>query len=212
VVTVFADVVCPFTHVGLRRLTQFRDQLGSSRRLLVNAWPLEWVNGEPLAAAKVAEEVAALRAMVAPDLFVGFDADTFPRTSISALALASLAYTSDLVTGEAVSLALRDALFEQGLDVSDDTVLSKIAAAHGLDARDVDIETVHAEYAEGQRRGVVGSPYFILDGQGYFCPSLEISHGEDGFSISFTPEEFEDLAARAFGPAGSRSGHEGDDG
>jgi len=40
-VTVFADIVCPFTHVGLRRLTQRRDQFKSSNRLLVNAWPLE---------------------------------------------------------------------------------------------------------------------------------------------------------------------------
>ena len=200
-VTVFADVVCPFTHVGLKKLTELRDRLGSSRRLLVNAWPLEWVNGTPLEAAKVAEEVAALRAEIAPDLFVGFDAGTFPRTSIPALALASLAYAHDLATGESVSLALRDALFEQGLDVSDDAVLSKIAAAHDLDAREVDVESVRAEYAEGRRRGVEGSPYFFVDGEGYFCPSLDISHTDEGFVIEFDSAGFDDLAARAFGPA-----------
>ena len=200
-VTVFADIVCPFTHVGLRRLTARRDQFGSSSRLLVNAWPLEWVNGEPLAAAKAASEIEALRTDVAPDLFTGFDPDTFPSTSVPALGLASLAYTLDLATGESVSLAMRDAVFEQGLDVSDHAVLSKIAAAHGLDAREIDPESVRSEYEEGQRRGVVGSPYFFVDGQGYFCPSLDIEHTEDGFTVVFKPAEFEDLAMRAFGPA-----------
>ncbi len=205
-VTVFADIVCPFTHVGLRRLTERRDELGSTRPMLMNAWPLEWVNGEPLAPAKAQEEIEALRAAVAPDLFVGFDPATFPRTSVPALALASLAYTQDLTTGEAVSLAVRHALFEDGLDVSDPEVLSKIAAAHDLVARDADPEAVRAEYEEGQRRGVVGSPYFIVDGQGYFCPSLDIEHTDAGFSVRFDPEEFEALAQRAFGPIRSVDG------
>ncbi len=202
-VTVFADMVCPFTHVGLRRLTERRTQLGSTRPMLVNAWPLEWVNGEPLAAAKVAEEIEALRASVASDLFAGFDPATFPSTSIPALALASLAYTQDLATGEAVSLAIRDALFEQGLDVSDPAVLSKIATAHDLVARDADPDAVRAEYEEGKRRAVVGSPYFIVDGDGYFCPSLHIEHTDAGYSVRFDADEFEALALRAFGPVRS---------
>ncbi len=199
-VTVFADVVCPFTHVSLRRLTDRRDQLGSTRRILMNAWPLEWVNDAPLAPAKALEEIKALQRAVTPDLFAGFDSATFPRTSVPALALASLAYTQDLATGEAVGLALRDALFEQGLDVSDPAVLSAIAAAHDLDARDADPDAVRAEYEEGKRRGVVGSPYFIVDGNGYFCPSLDIEHADAGFSVRFDAEDFEALVQRSFGP------------
>ena len=44
VVDVFADVRCPFAHVGLRRLVTRRKQLGAQLLLRVRAWPLELVN------------------------------------------------------------------------------------------------------------------------------------------------------------------------
>ncbi len=68
------------------------------------------------------------------DLFVGFRADRFPRTSLPAFVLAADAYAVDLDTGEAVSLAVRDALFEEGRDVADPAVLADVAAAHGVPA------------------------------------------------------------------------------
>ena len=49
VIEVFADVACPFTHIGLRRLVEQRAALGRDDvTLLVRAWPLELVNGKPL--------------------------------------------------------------------------------------------------------------------------------------------------------------------
>jgi hypothetical protein len=46
VVEVFADVSCPFAHVGLRRLVEQRDKLARDDIVLrVRAWPLELVNG-----------------------------------------------------------------------------------------------------------------------------------------------------------------------
>ena len=49
-IEVFADVSCPFTHVGLRRLVEHRRQLErDDLRIVVKAWPLELVNGSPLA-------------------------------------------------------------------------------------------------------------------------------------------------------------------
>src|SRR5206468_3084962 len=49
VIEVFADVRCPFTHVGLTRFVARRHELGRREpRLRVRAWPLELVNGEPL--------------------------------------------------------------------------------------------------------------------------------------------------------------------
>ena len=46
---VFADVCCPFTHVGLRRIVRRRAELGRDDVVLVvRAWPLELVNGVPL--------------------------------------------------------------------------------------------------------------------------------------------------------------------
>ena len=45
---VFADVGCPFAHVGLRLARQRRDDLGlAGEWMWVRAWPLELVNGKP---------------------------------------------------------------------------------------------------------------------------------------------------------------------
>src|SRR5690242_4749328 len=102
----------------------------------VRAWPLEWVNGAPLDPDLAAMEIRALRERVAPDLFAGFDATTFPRTSIPAFGLAAAAYTVDDPTGEMVSLALREALFEHGDDISDDSVLRAIGQPFGIEPLD----------------------------------------------------------------------------
>ena len=46
---VWADVTCPFTHVGLHRLVDERDRQGrDDLHLRVRAWPLELVNGVPM--------------------------------------------------------------------------------------------------------------------------------------------------------------------
>ena len=90
VVEVFADLGCPFTHVGLRRFVERRAERGRGDvHLLVRSWPLEVVNGTPLDADFIAEEVDDIRAAVAPDLFTGFAATAFPASSIPGLALAA---------------------------------------------------------------------------------------------------------------------------
>jgi predicted DsbA family dithiol-disulfide isomerase len=190
-IEVFADICCPFTHVGLRHLVARRDQIGSRAVFRVKAWPLELVNGEPLAAALVAEEAAALRAQVAPDLFEGFDAARFPTTSLPALALAAAAYRRDSWVGERVSLALRDAVFEEGRDVGDPEVVAEIGRAHGVEREAVDDATVLDEWHEGERRGVAGSPFFFAGGHGFFCPSLEIEHVDERLRISRDAEGLE---------------------
>ncbi len=120
VLEVFADVWCPFTHVGLRRLVTERDRRGRQDVVVrVRSWPLELVNGAPLASALAAEEIHALREVVAPELFRGFDEQTFPSTTLPALGLTALAYRRNDQTGERMSFALRTALFEEGRDVSD---------------------------------------------------------------------------------------------
>src|SRR4051812_44589210 len=67
-IEVFADIVCPFTHVGLRRLLEARPATGRRMSVRVRAWPLELVNGTPVAADLAAREIEALRAGVAPHL------------------------------------------------------------------------------------------------------------------------------------------------
>src|SRR5947199_193500 len=83
-----------------------------SPRLLLRAWPLELVNGRAFDPRRVAEEITALRAQVAPDLFLATDATHVPSSSIAAFGLAAAAYRKGDEVGEAVSLALRHAMFE----------------------------------------------------------------------------------------------------
>ena len=128
-----------------------------------------------------ADHVDDLRAQVAPDLFAGFDPEHFPRTTLPALAVAAAANRQDGRIGEAVSLALREALFERGLDVSQSDVLADVASAHGIASIDVeDDEAVQRERHEGESRGVKGSPHFFYGDINVFCPSLDISTDEEG--------------------------------
>ena len=172
----FADIWCPFAHVGLRRVVE-RRQRGTVADflVLVRAWPLELVNGEPLDPETTARHVRELRDQVAPDLFGRFDPAHFPATTLPALALAHAAYQHDPSTGEAVSLALRHALFEEGLDISRPEILEDVARRSGVPAgHDVGIQDVLDEWHEGVERGVKGSPHFFCREADAFCPSLDI--------------------------------------
>jgi predicted DsbA family dithiol-disulfide isomerase len=199
-IEVFADVSCPFTHVGLRRLVDLRTQLGQpDAHLIVRAWPLEIVNGQPLDADFIAEEVDDIREQVAPDLFTGFTRSAFPASTLPALALAAAAYHRDLATGEQVSLTLRDLLFEQGVDIADLDVLHGLAADHELEFDPTDTRTVLADHAEGVERGVIGSPHFFTPAGGFFCPALDVHRGADGhLRITADLAGFEEFATSCF--------------
>ena len=136
-IEVFADIWCPFAHVGLRAIEEQRARAGRTDvAIRVRAWPLELVNGAPLDPTVTGEHAEELRDQVAPTLFQGLDLDHFPTSTLEALALANRAYRSDLQLGERVSFALRDALFEEGRDISDRAVLDDLAHDLGVpDAR-----------------------------------------------------------------------------
>lgn len=199
-VDVYADVSCPFAHFSLRRFTERRREAAADHvRLRVHAWPLELVNGEALGAATVADEIADLRAQVAGDLFVGFDPSTFPSTTIDLLATATLAYQHGADVGEAFNLAVRDVLFEQGRAIGAPDVLAEIAARFGLDVPDdaTARSAVEDDFAEGQRRGVTGSPYFIVDGSPFFCPALDIERHGAHLRIDIDDAELDRFIDRA---------------
>lgn len=184
-VEVFADVLCPFTHVGLHTLIDRRTERGLEEpRLRIRAWPLEFVNGKPLDPDHIAAETVALRGSVRPDLFKGFSKETFPSTSMAAFALTAAAdRTGDQVLIEQVGMALRDAVFEQGLDIGRPEVVQTVADRFGLATLDADSTdaAVRADWDEGKRRGVVGSPHFFTaDGGSWFCPGLAISRDDVG--------------------------------
>ena len=181
VIEVFADVACPFTHVGLRRFVDRRTELGRSDVVLqVRAWPLELVNAQPLDPHFIAEEIDDIRQQTAPTLFQGFAEASFPASSLPALALAAAATDKDLALGEQISLILRDLLFEQGVDIADLDVLTRLAADHQVPIDLADTHRVLADHADGVARGVIGSPHFFTPAGGFFCPSLDVHRDAAG--------------------------------
>ncbi len=180
-IEVWADVTCPFAHVGLQMVASQLAALDHPIEIVVRAWPLEWVNGAPLAADAVARNVNALERQLGVDCFRGFRADRWPVSSIPALNLADAAYRRDATTGFEMSKRLRSLLFEEGQDIADDAVLREVADAYGLATAPPTVAPgVLTDYSEGQRRGVRGSPEFLVGDEHFFCPALELGHDDDG--------------------------------
>ena len=180
-IEVYADITCPFTHVGLKRVVHHVREMSAPAEVIVRAWPLEWVNGAPLAVEAVLDKARALSEQLGVDDFAGLRADAWPSTTIPALNLAASAYGRDAATGLAVSLELRARLFEAGDDIGDPGVLADIAAAHGLRApTDATSEAVQADYDGGRERGVKGSPHFFVASDDFFCPALDLGHDSEG--------------------------------
>lgn len=194
-VEVFADICCPFTHAGLKRVGAQLTELDRDVQLVVRAWPLEWVNGVAMEAGPVADKIKTLEQQLGVDDFRGFRADAWPATTIPALNLAAAASVVDDETGLRVSLAVRSALFEDGRDVGDLDVLAAIAAEHGLAAPTAEPHPlVEADYAEGQRRGVRGSPDFWVGDDEFFCPALNLARDDSGELLAeFDPQGLEDF-------------------
>lgn len=103
---------------------------------------------------------------------------------MTAFALSAAAdRTGDAGLIEDVGMALRNALFEQGLDIGRPDVVAPIAARFGLTPLDVSATeaAVRADWDEGKARGVIGSPHFFTaDGGDWFCPGLAISRDAAG--------------------------------
>jgi predicted DsbA family dithiol-disulfide isomerase len=208
-IEVFADIACPFTHVGLRRIAEYREAHERTEPILrVRAWPLEWVNEEPLRGSTLAPKVEALRAAVAPDLFQGFDPKVFPATMIPALDAETAARRPGLETGEKFSLRLRSALFEEGRDLSDPAVVARLVRDAGVpDVTSIDRLSVRSDFDEGRRRGVTGSPHFFTPTGGFFCPSLHIRHHEGKVAVAFDVEGFQAFVQAAFGVEDQAGAH-----
>ena len=133
-VEVFADTTCPFTHVGLKRVTEHVADL-----------------------APVQVKAAALSEQLGVDDFAGLWPDHWPSTTLPTLELAAAAYGVDAARGMAVNVAL----FEQSCDVGDLNVLAEIAAEHGGAARDMS-DAVQADYEDVLAQGSADLPTFGL--------------------------------------------------
>lgn len=182
VVEVFADVGCAFSHLGLRRFVDARRRAGRDDVALhVRAWPLQLVNGKPIDPERMSQVVERLKEGPGAGEFTGFRREAFPSSTLPSMALAAAAYQEGLEVGEAVSLELRDLLFERGVDVGDASVLAELAERRGV-AFDppVAVAQVRADHREGVERGVIGSPHFFTPSGSFFCPALDISRDDAG--------------------------------
>jgi len=204
-IEVFADVWCPFTHVGLRLIQDIRTEAGREDiPIVVRSWPLELVNGTPMDPAKTVANIAALRSQLVPHLFTAVETDafvaSFPTSTIDALELVARAYDASSSMGERASFMMRDALFEQGRDVGSETVLRAIADDLGLDFTiDPGHSRVRRDWEEGQARGVIGSPHFFMGESNMFCPSLTLSRdAESRLHVSADVERLRSLVAHLF--------------
>jgi predicted DsbA family dithiol-disulfide isomerase len=198
VIEVFADVWCPFTHVGLTRFVQRRSEADSTMPLWVRSWPLELVNDEALSFDFVAEKVDAIHEGIDTGLFVGLSSAAWPSTTLPALRLTCAGYESDLSVGEAIALDLRQRLFELGQDIAHPDVLDEVAAQHGLvrpaDPADPDSDPPVAEWHVGQERGVQGSPHYFTQSANFFAPSLDIERVDGKLEVHADPSGFDRFA------------------
>ena len=197
---VFADVGCPFAHAGLARFHAFREERGLALPVLrVRAWPLELVNAKALDGTTLVPKIDALRTGVATDRFRGFDPLTFPTTTLPAMISEAAAYRAGSNVGERFSLAVRQALFDDGEDVSDPDVLRRIrdecAVGHPTA---LDEAAVHTDLADGRARGVEGSPHFFTPKGDFYCPSLRIEHDESGYDVTFDGVGFDQFVTAVF--------------
>lgn len=201
-IEVFADIWCTFAHVGLRMADEQRRAVGRDDvHLRVRAWPLEWVNGVPMDPQKVADHVVELQEHVAPHMFSHVDVDHFPTSTIDALALVARAYRVSADLGETAAFAVRDALFEEGRDISDPVVLAEIGVRLGVGSPDdTDRAAVADDYAAGSAIGVVGSPHFFCRDENMFCPSLQITRGTDGLIIHSSVDTLGEFLQRCLSP------------
>lgn len=190
-------MTCPFAHVGLRRFVAERDSRGVDLLMRVRAWPLERVNGHAESGKELAPKVQALRDSVAPELFRGFDADSFPATSWPALVAEAAAYLDDPTRGERFSMAVRTALFEDGRDISDAKVISELLDGVADDDDRDAAEQVMADWHDGQARQVIGSPHFFVGGEDFFCPSMTIERSGGVLDIAFDKSGFDEFVNRA---------------
>ena len=149
---------------------------GDDTAIIVRSWPLELVNDAPMDPVKAKNNCDALREQVAPDAFACVDVEKFPTSTLDALTLVTRGYDISLQLGEAASFRVREALFEEGRDISDRSVLDDIAGELEIsDYYDPQHNAVRADWEEGKKRGVIGSPHFFHGALGTFCPSLQMT-------------------------------------
>lgn len=181
-IDVFADVVCPFCYIGLKRI----DDLAEAQHLVVR-WvpfqlrpdmPIEGAEWKPYATEKFGGEQGMRRAFQHVEQYACDDDLCFRFDDVASAPNTVDAHRLILLAGERgvqtqVALSVMKGYFEEGADVRDKDVLVALAERGGLDpdaARALlASDRFRADVAEAQRAaaraGVQGVPFYVLADQ-----------------------------------------------
>jgi predicted DsbA family dithiol-disulfide isomerase len=180
VLTVFSDLHCPWAYVFSIRLRRARAEVGRPP-VAWRCWPLELVNQRGTSWQTLSQEIPVLT-QLEPDHFAPPRRETWPSTFLPAME--ALKVAGELGGPEAADRfdeTARRAFFLDRRDLSIRPTLADVAAESGLDrSRFLDAfdggghrRGVIADWEEGRRRGVDGSPHaFLPDGTGVFNPGV----------------------------------------
>jgi predicted DsbA family dithiol-disulfide isomerase len=180
VLTVFSDLHCPWAYLFSIRLRRARTAVGQPP-VAWRCWPLELVNERGTPWDTVSQEIPVLT-QLEPDHFAPARRDTWPSTLLPAMeALKVAGEQGGPEAADRFDQLARRAFFLDRRDLSIRPTLLVLAAGAGLvragfqDAFDGGghRRSVVADWQEGRRRGVEGSPHaFLPDGTGVFNPGV----------------------------------------
>ncbi|HEV7897763.1 MAG TPA: hypothetical protein VGP31_07980 [Planosporangium sp.] len=194
VVTVYADLVCPFATFTLHGLRAARERLALDVRLDLRAFPLELVNRRPHGLGLIEVEKPVLNELE-PQL--GWrrwraEPSTWPVTSLlplEAVQAAKRPEVGGLVASDQLDAALRRALFLDSRCISLLPVILEVAE----ECPDMDRGALAADLYHGMGRAEVMRQYgavergkvktsahvFTPDGRGWANPGVELEHRGD---------------------------------
>ena len=186
--TVFSDLHCPWAYVFSIRLRRARAGVGQPP-VAWRCWPLELVNERGTPWDSLSQEIPVLT-QLEPDHFAPPRRETWPSTLLPAMeALKVAGELGGPQAADRFDEVARRAFFLDRRDLSIRPTLLDLAAGAGLDREAFQVafdggghrRGVIADWQEGRRRGVEGSPHaFLPDGSAVFNPGIgkiDWSHG-----------------------------------
>lgn len=212
-IVVFADLGCPWAHVGVHRLHSARQRLGleASVGMDVRAFPLEIINAQPTPFKGLQNEIPEL-AVMEPDagweLWTA-DATTWPVTTLLPMEAVEAAKEQSLEASATLDHALRRALFGQSRCISMRHVILDVAAT----CEGLDVPALVEALDDGRARrpmldgytsaagAIEGSPhYFLADGTALHNPGVDFHWDKAQHRIVIDcddPSVYDDLVRRA---------------
>lgn len=205
-IQVWSDLLCPFAHVAIHRVTVAREQLGLTGKVHIDhhTFPLELFNGPHPRPGTDSEAVGL--GQIEPDagfrLWTGPEWD-YPSTVLLAAEAVHAAKAQGLAASEDLDRALRFAFWTDSRSIGHRAVILEVAKEVGT--VDVDALTealdsgkhradVMGDYAVSQSDDVSGSPHlFLADGFGVNNPGMEL-HWQGDWAKGFPVVDSHDSA------------------